>query len=405
MDSRRNRDALPICVLILLPLLSGGCAEPWDWLASINYADSADTLGAQPLVTSTAPTPFRLIRADEPNDTFELAAQRSLGVPDTFALEGWIDVGGDIDVIDLGPLFTGDMVVVDLIRDATTIRPTVALFDDRECVVIVAYDPEGTLNIPGLIQVAIRHDSARYFLAVAHVSNIDLEAAPGVNDVGTGGYRFNVTIHRGSARALAQPRRQVVLLDFDGTYLTEPLAGKSVIDAFDAAAIDAAYAGLDDDIKASILAMLAENFADLDITFVSSDEIHGEPAEPFTRITFGSTHADFLGWSTWLDQYNTDRADMAVVFTGSFSADTLGFTPSIDSLGTAIANVASHELGHLLGLYHVRDSTALMDETAPARALIREQAFKPAPLAFEVFPIGLQDARMILEETVGTREP
>lgn len=404
MDSRKNRNTVSICVLILLPLLGGGCAEPWDWLASISNDGSQDTLAAQSLVTSAAPRPLRLVRANEPNDTFALAAQRSLDAPDTFALEGRIDDAGDIDVIDLGPLFEGDTVVVDLIRDATTIRPTVAIFDDRECAVLIAYDPEGTRNIPGLIQVAIRHDSDRYFLAVAHVANIDVEAAPGVHDVGIGSYRFNVTIDRGSARALAEPRPQVVLLDFDGTYLTEPLAGKSVIDTFDAAAIDPTYAGLDDEIKASILATIAENFAGFDITFLSSDESGGEPDGPFARITFGSAHADFLGWSTWLDQYNTDQADMAVVFTGSFSADTLGFTPSIDSLGTAIANVASHELGHLLGLYHVRDSTALMDESAPARALIRKQAFKPAPLAFEVFPIGQQDARMTLEETVGRRE-
>ena len=76
-------------------------------------------------------------------------------------------------------------------------------------------------------------------------------------------------------------------------------------------------------------------------------------------------------------------------------------TPTATELGIAIGNVGSHEAGHLLGLNHVDDDRALMDDQSPADAFIEDQEFMEAPLSSDIMPIGLQDAVLLLDEIVG----
>ncbi|MFQ5592347.1 MAG: matrixin family metalloprotease, partial [Phycisphaerae bacterium] len=75
--------------------------------------------------------------------------------------------------------------------------------------------------------------------------------------------------------------------------------------------------------------------------------------------------------------------------------------PSAAEMSTAIANVASHEVGHLLGLAHTADSLGIMDVTASLSELLADQDFRRSPLYYEVFPIGHQDAIQTLVDTVG----
>ena len=73
------------------------------------------------------------------------------------------------------------------------------------------------------------------------------------------------------------------------------------------------------------------------------------------------------------------------------------------ALGVAIGNIASHEAGHILGLNHVDDPTALMDAVSPADTFLQNQDFKTAPLSEQILPIGFQDALLLLAEIVGLR--
>ncbi|MCH7704917.1 MAG: matrixin family metalloprotease, partial [Planctomycetes bacterium] len=75
--------------------------------------------------------------------------------------------------------------------------------------------------------------------------------------------------------------------------------------------------------------------------------------------------------------------------------------PSAQALGVAIGNVASHEAGHLLGLNHVNDDAALMDDRSAADVFLSDQEFKEAPLSNDIMVIGTQDAVLLLDETVG----
>jgi hypothetical protein len=84
------------------------------------------------------------------------------------------------------------------------------------------------------------------------------------------------------------------------------------------------------------------------------------------------------------------------------------FTPALfgavlttEQLGTAIGNIASHELGHLLGLHHVADPTDIMDTTGAPPTLYADQAFLDSILFDAIFPIGTQDSWLLLLEIIG----
>jgi hypothetical protein len=70
-------------------------------------------------------------------------------------------------------------------------------------------------------------------------------------------------------------------------------------------------------------------------------------------------------------------------------------------MGMAIGNVACHEAGHLMGLNHVDDDWALMDDQSAADAFLEDQEFMEAPLSSDIMRIGTQDAVLLLTETVG----
>ena len=75
--------------------------------------------------------------------------------------------------------------------------------------------------------------------------------------------------------------------------------------------------------------------------------------------------------------------------------------PSTQGLAVAIANVASHEAGHLLGLNHVDNDAALMDDRSAADVFLSDQEFMESPLSNDIMVIGTQDAVLLLDETVG----
>ena len=64
--------------------------------------------------------------------------------------------------------------------------------------------------------------------------------------------------------------------------------------------------------------------------------------------------------------------------------------------------MASHEIGHLLGLNHVDDVYNLMDTTGTAPTFLYDQTFTTSALDDMIFPIGNQDGLLLLLETLGS---
>ncbi len=327
----------------------------------------------------------------EPNDTFDEAVSLNNIGSEAVTLEGKIDRRGDVDVFDLGRMERGDRITVDLERRDDRFRASVAIFDGRRSLFHTGLDPfvSGGPSAMGLIEETVRHDSDHYYLAVTHP----------FDDPAKGAYRLQISIERG--QEVPPARSQTVLLDFGGGVLDIPVLGLTRVESFDSERISPIYAGQGEIIMEVIVETVIENFAGLDVIILTSYDTNAMELESFSRLNLGSFSPAALGASQGVDAYNLNCCDDGVVFTESFRPEVFGFHPTPEALGTAIGNVAAHEIGHLLGLYHVIDPAAVMDELSPGVHLLGNQEFKLAPLSPSVFPLGDQNAPLLLTEILG----
>jgi hypothetical protein len=168
---------------------------------------------------------------------------------------------------------------------------------------------------------------------------------------------------------------------------------------FDAANIDPTYAGQTDYMIEEIVARVRNDYVALDVDILSTSE--GDEFEPgMTRIYFGTYDEALLGVAEGVDEFNATRGQVAIVFTDTFEAF-VRLQPTAEGIGQAIANVASHEIGHLLGMVNTGDPEGIMDVTASLSQLMRDQAFTRSEIYAAVFPLGYQDALRYLLDTDG----
>jgi hypothetical protein len=168
--------------------------------------------------------------------------------------------------------------------------------------------------------------------------------------------------------------------------------------AFTGSMVGPAYADKTQVLKQTILEAMRADYAAFNIQFASSDS--GPPAEPYSTVHFGGKDSGLLGLADAVDEYNTTDDQACIVFVETFSAYQ-GMGLSAEQMGVMIANVGSHELGHLLGLYHTKDPDDLMDTTGSAWDLSQDQQFRRAPLEESVFPTGMEDCPRLLEIALG----
>ena len=85
-------------------------------------------------------------------------------------------------------------------------------------------------------------------------------------------------------------------------------------------------------------------------------------------------------------------------------ADVSQLDPRNNTDGVPSGSAAFGGAGHLLGLNHVDDDRALMDDQSAADVFISDQEFMEAPLSADVMSLGTQDAVLLLSESVGIVE-
>lgn len=333
----------------------------------------------------------------EPNDTFARAVEVTFDESGKVALAGSIGSRGDIDVFKLGALEAGTMITVDAATTTSVLDITVAVFDADENLVYANDDRGGSSGraLDSYVLWTTRHASDPYYLVVA-------ASAFAASGQMTGSYTIDVeTVPN---MGVPPPAGQTILLDFSGAFVDSPVLGRFQLDAFDAAKISADYAGQTDRMKQLIADAVRQNFERFDVTiYTTDDNVTLDPSTTST-VYLGGYDSQVFGLSEDVDEYNADPSDDAIIYTESFNPDQVfTFTPTVEEMAVAIGNIAAHEAGHLLGLFHVSDDTALMDATSPADAFIQDQEFKRAPLSGDVVDIGSQDAAALLYEIVGSK--
>jgi len=323
----------------------------------------------------------------QPNDSFETAEQATLSTASR-AIRGSISNENDVDVYDLGPMQPGDRVLVEMTA-VDSLDGALALFDERGASLLVNDHRNVYLGRrEPFVDVVLRRGQSACFVAVS--------STPGFNSMGD----YGLLAWKQPRSEEPLPRPDAVVLDFDGgSNVRVGSRGPLEVPRFDASAIDARYAGRTAEMIAVIVDQVRSDYLGYDLAIYSTGEGDGPP-ESASRIYFGTFDAALLGVAEGVDEFNATTAQRAIVFTDTFEAF-LKLDPSVEEMGQAIANVASHEIGHLLGLVHTADREGIMDVTASLNDLLLDQSFRRSPLYSAVFPLGDQDAIQMLLDTLG----
>lgn len=290
----------------------------------------------------------------------------------------------DCDIFDLGPASPGEHLTASLASDGNDIQ--LGFFDEQGR--IIAYvDPASPTAGPSSVDVHLHASVATLYAMVATRSTSPVSRA----------YSVDVQLSGGATPA---SRPQAVVLVFGGASQVQ-IGTRAPVDVppFDIARINGEFAGRTDEAIDLLIDLVLEDYEGLGVTFYLETD-PDVPASNFSAIYFGTSDSRLLGLAENIDPFNSDAEQSAIIYTDVFSLFNQ-LHPTFDETVQVLANVTSHETGHLLGLRHTADAEGLMDVTATARRMLADQWFKSSPLHASVLPAGVQDAPTMLGWSVG----
>ncbi len=331
------------------------------------------------------------VTSGEPNNTFALAITTVITADGSAKLLGTVSRRGDLDVFRIGPMTAGDQIIVDATTPSSNLDVAFSIFDGQQRLTF-ANDDRTSSDFDALGNWTARHDSDSYYLVLSNSAF----ASPGEE---TGTYTVDIQFTRGGS--VPMPAPQTLVLNFEGATIDSPALGMGTINPFDAALIDQIYSGQTDIMRTLIREAIQQNYERFNVTVIDSTNPNAPPANTTSTLFLGGFNAQSFGVSEQVDLYNVDFCDDALIFTESFQVASFSFVPTVAEMAIAIGNVAAHESGHLLGLNHVDNDLAIMDDRSVVDAFVEDQEFIEAKLSTDIMPIGTQDAALLLAETVG----
>ncbi len=390
-----NRLAGVFSAVILVLLLASGCGTTP--VPSANNARPRPDAGDMPPVRSPViEDPFE-------NNTFEHAQPATLPESGEIVIEGTIAYRQDVDIYALGPAIVGDRIIVD-VTGHDGLNTVAALFDGDENLIDASDDRSyyGGLIDPYISQV-VRVNTPQLYVGIAVSTARYFGSSQGRYDSGS----YSIRVRREPNTAVRAARGQIVYLDFEGgagvQIALEPIV---VMSPFSAESISGRLAGQTSYIISLVMDHMRRDFAPFDVTLLDSKH-HARPALPHTGLYFGNFNASYLGLADNVDTGNASLQQEAIIFSETLSLWE-ALQPSAEEIGLALANIAGHELGHLLGLEHAAYQGDLMSTASSARQVLEvDAAFLRSPLQADVFPAGFQDgvATLLLNLGVNPLNP
>jgi hypothetical protein len=320
----------------------------------------------------------------ETNDAWEQA--------ESVTFTGNIRLGGsiaanvkDCDIYNLGGFEAGQRVQVDLTNNGSDVR--VGLFDSQGRI-LAHLDPLSSTAGPSRINFVLRETTTSLYVMVS------------TRTTSTDDRVYWADVQVSEPEQLPASEGQNVILVFGGASQVK-IGSRTPVDvpAFDIGSINANFSGQTEYAINLLMQIVREDYAGLNVTFYRDNQSN-LPTENVTAIYFGTSDSRLLGLADNVDPYNSDPSQSAILYTDSFALFNQ-LSPTFEATVQVLANVTSHETGHLLGLRHTADPEDLMDVTATARQMLADQYFKTTSLHSSVMPYGLQDAPTMLAWSIG----
>lgn len=370
------------------------------WTAAVTVCAFMFSTGCIPVETSSDPAsanapeevasgaPVSVHVESEPNDTY--AQAEALIIADDVEIRGDLKPASgrakDRDLFELGPVAAGDRILASL--DVDPFHDVVMGVLDGDGRLLGFVNPRSSTSGPPRIDVMIHQSSSRLYVIISTRTALS-SAQP---------YIAQIAIERSAGMGPFRP--QAVLLEFRGADNVR-IGNRQPVDVppFNAANIDTRYAGRTEEMINLMLEKVRTDFEGLHVDIYRSGD-PGLPAGDYSTVYFGTYDENLLGLADNIDPFNEDRVQSAIIYTDTFALFNV-LNPSIEQMAQALANVTSHEIGHLLGLRHTIDPAGIMDVTASARQMLQDQYFTSSPLHERVLPTGIQDAPSMLAWTVG----